>query len=965
MRTCQSCGRENPNDRDFCECGEYLRWEPTSIVQAVTPEMVEEAAAPSPPPAPAPAPAPAPEPEVVQTAPPPPPPGNGHEKPPAAPPTAVQQAVPPPPGGASITLRAPDTDAAHGETLGIGVEPGQRERALALVRNQSGIVDNYELRVEGLPDGWWSIFPDTVYLVPFGTSGTYEQEVEIHLHPPRTAEAEARIWELSVVAHSKAHGRDAASEPLALGVLPYTETATKVRPERAKGRRKADYTVDVENKANAPVVVALEGTDPDGELQFGFDRPPADVQPGQTVQTTMRVKPPKQLWIGRPVEKRFEVKTLTGDEAAERLAEEPQEAASGPPPAKRRRGLRIPGVSKPQVFKPQVYEPGVSIGPGGINFRKPQLRGPQLRGPQMGAKNFQLSNLKKLSGGGAAAAPAAPLLPSQGVFRQKAWLPWWLIPVLLLLALLAVFLYTLLPSNVVVPDLVGSKSAFEAEQVLTENGLRLAPAQKEEVSEEAEPGTVIGQTPAAGEEAEKDSEVTLLVAVGNGKVDVPKIVGLTPPEAEKVLRESKLTPGQASPQPLDPAKKIESQIPAEKEVVQEGTPVDMFFAEPGAGKEGKGAGAGGAGGAGAGGGGGGGGGEGGGEAAEIVVPAVEGAATEEYAQKVAEDGLLPETETVFDASKPDTLFATDPPAGTKVAAGTAVKLLVSGGFPQLVFDNDRDILRVDGATGRKLDPIAEGPAREKDPAFSFDGTRVAYVGGRRVFLSNLQKPNAPAVALTADTDEFADLAWAPTADVNVLAMGRVKGDDRDLCLGRITGDGMQPSCITEPKITIGGAIHWGPNGKSILAGGVDNEKAGVFGVVQWKSKKPFSADAADWGKGRFVSDVSKPGAGVKEAALSPDGRRLALIARTVNSPFRLVLAKPGDFLLTKAKPTAVRACKLAWRPDGRDLVVVQADEVCSESVGTLSRLPVNDPKQLRQLNASGDNPVFQPLTLGG
>src|SRR5688572_30932624 len=39
--------------------------------------------------------------------------------------------------------------------------------------------------VEGMPDDWWSIYPDTVYLVPFGTGGTYEQEVEVHIHPDR------------------------------------------------------------------------------------------------------------------------------------------------------------------------------------------------------------------------------------------------------------------------------------------------------------------------------------------------------------------------------------------------------------------------------------------------------------------------------------------------------------------------------------------------------------------------------------------------------------------------------------------------------------------------------------------------------------------------------------------------------------------------------------------------------------
>ncbi|MGI8778597.1 MAG: zinc ribbon domain-containing protein, partial [Solirubrobacteraceae bacterium] len=55
MRTCQSCGRENAADRDFCECGEYLRWEPTSVVEAITPEMAAAAAAESAPQAPPPA----------------------------------------------------------------------------------------------------------------------------------------------------------------------------------------------------------------------------------------------------------------------------------------------------------------------------------------------------------------------------------------------------------------------------------------------------------------------------------------------------------------------------------------------------------------------------------------------------------------------------------------------------------------------------------------------------------------------------------------------------------------------------------------------------------------------------------------------------------------------------------------------------------------------------------------------
>ena len=287
MRTCQSCGKENPDDRDFCSCGEYLRWEPTGFVQAITPEMAAEAAAQAAPPTP-PEPTPAPPPPTptarVSPVPPPPPPRRRAataikrrrrlRRPLRAPPTAnslpvVQRVQPPQPPAepsdradpgarrrtaaclgrraqqnepATIVLRLADGDPAKGETLHQAVEPGQRETVLALVRNQSGIVDNYDLRVEGMPQDWWSIFPGTVYLVPFGSGGTYEQEVEIHLHPPRGPEAEARVWDLRVVADSKAHSTVAAQAPLALHIQPYVETATTLRPQRRRAAARPPTT---------------------------------------------------------------------------------------------------------------------------------------------------------------------------------------------------------------------------------------------------------------------------------------------------------------------------------------------------------------------------------------------------------------------------------------------------------------------------------------------------------------------------------------------------------------------------------------------------------------------------------------------------------------------------------------------------------------------------------------------------
>ncbi len=279
MRVCPACHRENPEDTDFCQfCGEYLRWDPTVATPAVRP-----------PAAPGSGPGPAQVPPGMR-----PIPGTRGDRSPA--------------DAVSITLRSLTDDADPREGVRVACAPGQTASLVASVRNQSGIVDNYDLRVEGLPDGWWTITPPTAYLVPYGApSGRYEQDAQVHLHPPRAAQAEAREWQIRVVAGSRATGADAGSASARLTVQAYQDVETDLRPERATGRRRGKFAFAVRNNANAPIELEFSATDPEGKCKFAIKQRRGTAQPGKRTGTELIIKAPKQIWVGRPLDHPFQI----------------------------------------------------------------------------------------------------------------------------------------------------------------------------------------------------------------------------------------------------------------------------------------------------------------------------------------------------------------------------------------------------------------------------------------------------------------------------------------------------------------------------------------------------------------------------------------------------------------------------------------------------------------------------------
>jgi eukaryotic-like serine/threonine-protein kinase len=94
------------------------------------------------------------------------------------------------------------------------------------------------------------------------------------------------------------------------------------------------------------------------------------------------------------------------------------------------------------------------------------------------------------------------------------------------------------PELVAVPDVVGLSRA-SAEAALSDAGLDVVV--EEEASEEPE-GDVISQSPTAGSEVERGSNVTITVSTGLEEVTVPNVVGLAARDARAQLRAEGLVP---------------------------------------------------------------------------------------------------------------------------------------------------------------------------------------------------------------------------------------------------------------------------------------------------------------------------------------------------------------------------------------------------------------------------------------
>jgi beta-lactam-binding protein with PASTA domain len=430
------------------------------------------------------------------------------------------------------------------------VAAGESVTVTARVRNQSRIVDRYDVSVEFVDghdrplarqhDDWWAVDPpEGLPLLPFGTGGQpdWEKDAKITLRPPRSSEAKAGYWRLRIVVDSDEMKREVTSITLVLKILPFTEVATEVTPEVATGRRRGEFTFTVNNDGNAPIDLKLAGND--REQACLVDLHPGELQlaAGANASVAVKVAPVKPQLTGRATEHQVTLIAVP-------------------------RGTTLPDT-RPRTLRQQLVDM--------VKTRAAkEAKAAQKQGEKALAPATDVS--KKLGVGGApapaaeeqaTAAPAEAPDEDKGAkwstrctYRQRPWIPFWVLIVAVLAVVAYVVWQKLQPGLHKVPNVTGewvlsakaelTKKGFDRDVKLVvppawraKEGLKACGKHKHLPGGVPPPGHVFATRPGAGKKRPSGWNVTLdtaVLPVARGEtIRVPDITGLPTVAAEEAL----------------------------------------------------------------------------------------------------------------------------------------------------------------------------------------------------------------------------------------------------------------------------------------------------------------------------------------------------------------------------------------------------------------------------------------------
>ncbi|MEO7369741.1 MAG: hypothetical protein ABIZ69_02695, partial [Ilumatobacteraceae bacterium] len=206
----------------------------------------------------------------------------------------------------------------------LAVEPGQEVTAQLRVRNNGSVVDQFTF--EGLGSGatWIEAEPEVLSLFP-GAEGT----VTIHFRPPRSPNTAPGATPFGVKVVSGEDPMGSAVEEGVITVGRFTDRTVEIFPVTARGRRRGQFQIAVDNRGNAPIDIEFAGSDPENACSYHFSSQALVVEPGTAHFSKFEVVPHERFWKGPPKTHQFQI--LVSEIARHATLPAPQMAAAGAP----------------------------------------------------------------------------------------------------------------------------------------------------------------------------------------------------------------------------------------------------------------------------------------------------------------------------------------------------------------------------------------------------------------------------------------------------------------------------------------------------------------------------------------------------------------------------------------------------------------------------------------------------------
>lgn len=162
------------------------------------------------------------------------------------------------------------------------VAPGARLHLMLGIENPTDQLERYTVSISGMEPEWTKLDRHEVHLAP-----GEQTEVTISIQPPRSSNTHPGLYPLVVRVALRDDPAQFLETSREIDVVGYNGLGMIVR----EGKQPGTYLIAVQNQGNVPAGIRLGGYHPDRKLNFGFDHVELYLDPGQTNQVMLTVRP--------------------------------------------------------------------------------------------------------------------------------------------------------------------------------------------------------------------------------------------------------------------------------------------------------------------------------------------------------------------------------------------------------------------------------------------------------------------------------------------------------------------------------------------------------------------------------------------------------------------------------------------------------------------------------------------------